>query len=56
MVKEAKSKLASLKPRWHTLIITIPADLAKDSAFPFKPGDRLRIRISGKRLVVERAG
>jgi len=54
MVLEAESKLSLLNPKWHTLVLTIPADLAKDSAFPFKPGERVRIRISGKRLVVEK--
>jgi len=28
--------------------------LVEDSSFPFKPDDRLIVRIEGKRLVVER--
>jgi hypothetical protein len=38
----------------HT--IYIPADLVKDSVFPFTTEDRLTIRLDGKRLVIEKAG
>lgn len=37
------------------LVLYIPADVRKDSRFPFRQGERVRIRIDGKRLVVEKA-
>lgn len=36
------------------LVLYIPADVRKDSRFPFKAGDKVRIRIEGKRLLVEK--
>ena len=37
------------------LVLYIPADVRKDSRFPFRAGDRVRIRIERKRLIVEKA-
>ena len=39
--------------RSKTGILYIPADLVKDSSFPFDPNEEVVIRIDGKRLVVE---
>jgi len=36
--------------------IYIPADIIKDSAFPFTLVDRLSIHVEGKRLIIEKAG
>jgi len=36
------------------LVLYIPADLRKDSSFPFRVGQKVLIRIDGKRLVVEK--
>lgn len=36
------------------IVLYISTDLHKDSAFPFKVGDNVRIKIDGKRLIVER--
>jgi hypothetical protein len=36
------------------LVLYIPSDLRKDSAFPFRVGEKVRIRIDGKRLIVEK--
>lgn len=36
-------------------MIYVSAKVAGDSAFPFKPGDDLRIQIDGKRLIIEKA-
>ena len=38
-----------------TGIIYVPADLVKDTTFPFVSGDLLLIRIDGERLIVEKA-
>lgn len=37
------------------VVLYIPAGVVKDSAFPFKPGTKLRIRIIRDTLVVDRA-
>jgi hypothetical protein len=37
------------------LVLYIPADVRKDSRFPFRAGEAARIRIVDKRLVVEKA-
>jgi hypothetical protein len=37
------------------LVLYIPSDVRKDSQFPFRAGERVRIRIDARRLVVERA-
>jgi hypothetical protein len=39
-----------------TGIIYVPAGVVKDSLFPFTFDDDVRIRIDGKRLVIEKAG
>lgn len=35
--------------------IYIPTSVAKDSSFPFKPGERVVIRIQDNKLIVEPA-
>jgi hypothetical protein len=40
--------------RGKTGIIYVPADLVKDTTFPFVEGDSILIRIDGERLIVER--
>ena len=40
----ADAKIAT-NPNAKTLYITIPAVLAQDSAFPFKPGETVKIEI-----------
>lgn len=37
------------------LVLYIPADVRKDSRFPFRVGERVLIKIDGKRLVVEKS-
>jgi hypothetical protein len=36
------------------IVLYIPADVHKDSAFPFKKGDKVNIKIEGKRLIAEK--
>jgi virulence-associated protein VagC len=40
--------------RSRTGIIYIPADLIKDSSFPFHPNEQVTIRIEGGRLIIEK--
>jgi len=35
------------------VVLYISTNLHKDSAFPFKVGEQVRIKIDGKRLIVE---
>jgi len=51
---EKKSRIFRVKNQ-KTALLTIPADLVKDSAFPFKVPEEVIVRIDGNRLIVEKA-
>jgi hypothetical protein len=51
MVKESRTKIHKVGSR-HT--IYLQKDLVEDSAFPFKPGEPLMVRIDGNKLIIER--
>jgi len=51
MVSQAKVKLYGSKSR-HS--INLPSDFVRDSAFPFKVGEELIVRIEGKKVVIEK--
>lgn len=51
----AKIILPTGSDRSKTGILYIPADLVKDSSFPFGPDEKVVVRIVGRRLVVEGA-
>jgi len=51
----AKIILPSRGNRSKTGILYIPADVVKDSSFPFSPDQEVLIRIDGRKLVVEGA-
>ena len=53
MALEAKTTLIPHK-KAKTLYLTIPSAVANDSAFPFKPGEEVKITIKGNKLVVEK--
>ena len=53
MVNQAKVKLYEVKSR-HS--INFPSDFARDSAFPFKPGEELIAKIEGDKIVIEKMG
>ncbi len=42
------------KKMYDKFFVYIPTSVAKDSAFPFKPGEEVIVRIDGKRLVIEK--
>jgi len=42
-----------LPSRSKTGVLYIPADLVKDSSFPFVADQEVLVRIEGKRLVIE---
>ncbi|HUO42283.1 MAG TPA: hypothetical protein VMU35_04845 [Methylomirabilota bacterium] len=52
----AKIILQTRDNRSKTGVLYIPADVVKDSSFPFIPDQEVIVRIVGKRLVVEERG
>lgn len=51
MAKEGTGTVYAInKKTW----IYIPLSVSDDSAFPFKKGDKVKIRIEGKKLIIER--
>jgi hypothetical protein len=55
VVLEKISRLTKANPQAATLYLVIPADLVKDSEFPFANGDNITIKIdpAHQRLVIE---
>jgi len=51
----ARIILPSRGDRSKTGILYIPADVVKDSSFPFSPDQEVVVRIDGRKLVVEGA-
>jgi len=51
----ARIIVGSRSDRSRTGVLYIPADIVKDSLFPFAPNEEVVVRIEGKRLVVERS-
>jgi len=49
----AKIILPTSDNRSKTGVLYIPADVVKDSLFPFIPDQEVLVRIDGRRLVVE---
>ena len=52
----AKIIVPTRSNRSKTGILYIPADVVKDSSFPFNSDQEVMIRIDGKRLVIEEVG
>jgi len=50
----ARIILGTRADRSRTGVLYIPADIVKDSLFPFSANEEVIVRIDGKRLVVER--
>jgi len=36
------------------VILYIPTDVHKDSAFPFEVGEKVKVKIDGKKLILEK--
>ena len=41
--------------RYDKIFAYIPSDVAKDSNFPFKIGDRIEVEIQGEKLIITKA-
>ena len=50
----ARIVLGTRSDRSRTGVLYIPADVVKDSLFPFSADEEVLVRIEGKKLVVER--
>jgi len=55
MSKEGRGRVVCVG-KARTRYVTIPADVAGDSAFPFADGEEVKISISGRRLIIEPVG
>ncbi|MBS7657952.1 MAG: hypothetical protein QW476_00800 [Candidatus Bathyarchaeia archaeon] len=51
---KGKAKILVPNKRGKTGLIYIPADIVKDSLFPFKPNEEVTIKIEGEKLVIEK--
>ena len=51
----ARIILGTRSDRSRTGVLYIPADIVKDSLFPFMANEEVVVRIDGERLVVERS-
>ena len=54
VVKESKIKINEVDGKRHTIYLR--KDFVTDSAFPFKPGQELVVKIVGKRVIIEGLG
>ena len=52
MALEGKGKIQ--EPVKNRVLIYIPADVHKDSAFPFKDKEDVNVKIDGDRLIIEK--
>ncbi len=53
-VLEGRTKILVPSKKSRTGVLYIPADLVKDSSFPFEPNDEVIIKISGNSLIIEK--
>ena len=51
----ARIVVGTRSDRSRTGVLYIPADVVKDSLFPFSANEEVIVRIDGERLVVERS-
>ena len=51
-----KSKFKVEGQEYERFLIHLPPKLAGDTAFPFKEGEKVEIRIVGEELIIKRKG
>ena len=50
-----KEKVGTIKgTSWGTMILIIPSAVATDSAFPFEPNEKVKVRIEEQSLVIQK--
>ncbi len=54
MAREGKGRVVPVG-KAKTRYVTVPADVAGDSAFPFVDGERVTIQIEGEEIRISRA-
>jgi len=54
MVGEGKGKVVDRGKKYRKIFIYIPKEVAMDTAFPFKIGEDVTVRIEGKKLIIEK--
>jgi len=57
MVLEGETRFLRYEMRvkgrtYEKFLINFPTEVARDSQFPFKPGDRIRVRVDPDRRIV----
>lgn len=53
---EGKTRIIMPPRGGKTGILYIPADIVKDSSFPFEANEKVLVRIEGRKLIVESNG
>jgi hypothetical protein len=53
---EGKTRIIMPPRGGKTGILYIPADIVKDSSFPFEANEKVLVRIEGRKLIVESDG
>jgi hypothetical protein len=58
-MKEGTGKFINRKSitagkKYDSFFVYVPAEVARDSAFPFKPGDKVKVMISEGVMIVEK--
>ena len=53
-MKEGLGKLYKLGA--YSVVIRLPKSVVEDSAFPFKLGDAVKVKIDGDRIIIESQG
>ena len=59
MTLEGESTIISSKAKakghiYKRLLIYLPSSIINDSAFPFREGDKVKIRVKGKKMIIEK--
>ncbi|MEM2897301.1 MAG: hypothetical protein QXG01_07025 [Candidatus Bathyarchaeia archaeon] len=53
-MREGRSKFNIPSRAGSTGVIYIPADVVKDSSFPFQQNEEIVVKIEGEKLIIER--
>jgi ABC-type Mn2+/Zn2+ transport system ATPase subunit len=54
MVGEGRGKIVNKGREYKKIFVYIPKEVAADTSFPFKIGEHVKIKINGKKLVIEK--
>lgn len=54
MVGEGKGKIIDRGKKYRKIFIYLPKEVAMDTAFPFKIGEDVTVRIEGNKLIIDK--